>query len=174
MPSKNHECTNCGHLLVPELRRLHYTESGLSNVFLQGVRIADCPVCGNSDVIVPRIAKIQRAIAQGLTQSPTRLTGEQLRFLRRHLGRSGEELARYLHTDKTKISKWERGEDRIGPATDRLIRLLATALDPELSSTVRSVAEHLPHVSDDVNKAWELHIDVATLKTTYLRASIAA
>ena len=172
--SKTHECTGCGQPLTPALRSYRYTESGLSNVILQGVKIADCPACGNSDVIIPRMAKIHRAIAQALAKSPTRLTGEQLRFLRNHLGRSGQELARYLHTDKTKISKWERGEDRIGPATDRLIRLLATALDSELSRSILSVAEHLPQISDDTSKSWEMHIDIANLQVSFLTVPIAA
>src|SRR5713226_5299816 len=103
-----HECTNCEEPVTPERRNYRYTESGLSNVILQGVEVADCPKCGNSDVIIPRMAKIHRAIAQALAQSPGRLTGEQFRFLRNHLGLSGDKLGCYLHTDKTKISKWER------------------------------------------------------------------
>lgn len=171
---KTHECSICGQPLTSAIRSYRYTESGLSNVILQGVKVADCLACGNSDVIIPRMAKIHRAIAQALAKSPTRLTGEQFRFLRNHLGRSGEELARYLHTDKTKISKWERGEDRIGPATDRLIRLVATALDSELSPGVLSVAEYLPHISDDTSKSWEMHLDISTLQASFLAVSYAA
>ena len=169
-----HECTNCGEWVTPERRDYRDEESGLSNVILQGVEVADCPNCGNSDVIIPRMAKIHRAIAQALANSPARLTGEQLRFLRKHLGLSGEQLGRYLHTDRTKISKWERGEDRIGPATDRLVRLLAAALDSELRPGVSAVAEHLPQISDESGKAWELHVDTATLQTTFLSVSRAA
>ena len=172
--STTHECTNCGQLVTPEISNYRYTESGLSNVILKGITIAACPACGNSDVIIPRIAKIQRALARAIAKSPTSLTSEQFRFLRNHLGRTGEELARYLHTDKTKISKWERGEDRIGPATDRLMRLLATALDSELSPGVLSVAEHLPQISDDTRKSWEIHLDIATLQTSFLAVSHAA
>src|SRR5580704_2196602 len=172
--AKIHECTNCEEPVAPERRDYPYTESGLSNVILQGVEIAVCPKCGSSDVIIPRMAKIHRAIAQALANSPARLTGEQLRFLRKHLGLSGEQLGRYLHTDKTKISKWERGEDQIGPATDRLVRLLAAALDSELRPGVSAIAEHLPQISDESGKVWELHVDVATLQTTFLSGSRAA
>ncbi|MBI3279797.1 MAG: YgiT-type zinc finger protein [Acidobacteria bacterium] len=89
-----HVCTNCGDNLTPERRNYRYAESGLSNVILQDVEVADCPKCGNSDVIVPRMAKIHRAIAQALVNSPARLTGEQFRFLRKHLGLSGDQLGR--------------------------------------------------------------------------------
>jgi putative zinc finger/helix-turn-helix YgiT family protein len=169
-----HECTNCGEQVTPERRNYRYAESGLSNFVLQGIEVADCPNCGNSDVIIPRMAKIHRAIALALANSPARLTGEQLRFLRKHLGLTGDQFGRYLHTDRTKISKWERGEDRIGPANDRLVRLLAAALDGELRPCVSAVAEHLPEISDESGKVWELHVDVTTLQTTFLCVSRAA
>ena len=169
-----HECTNCGAPVVPERRNYRYKESGLSNVILQGVEVADCPKCGNSDVVIPRMAKIHRAIAQALVGSPARLTGEQLRFLRKHLGWSGDQLGSYLHTDRTKISKWENEEDRIGPATDRLVRLLAASVDNELRPGVSAVAEHLPQISDKPGNLLELHVDVVTLSMAFLAVSRAA
>ncbi len=166
--AKVHECANCGQVVSPERRSYRYLESGLANVILQGVKIADCPKCANSDVIIPRMSKLHRSIAQALVNSPARLTGDQFRFLRKHLGLSGEQLAGYLHTDRTKISKWERDEDRIGPSTDRLVRLVAAALDSELRSGVSVVAEHLPRISDESGKELELHVDVTTLHTAFL------
>lgn len=168
---KMHTCTNCGQRVTFERRNYRYTESGISNVILQGVEVADCSNCGNSDVAITRMAKIHRAIAQALAESPARLTGEQFRFLRKHLGLSGDQLGNYLHTDRTKISKWECGQDRIGPTTDRLVRLLAAALDGELRAGLSAVAEHLPLISDQPGKAWELHVDLATLRTTFLAVS---
>jgi DNA-binding transcriptional regulator YiaG len=120
------------------------------------------------------MAKVHRAIAQALANSPGKLTGEYFRFLRKHLGLSGDQLGAYLHTDKTKISKWEHGEDPIGPGADRLIRLLAAALDRELLPAVSAVAEHLPQISDKPGTLWELHVDAATLQTTFLAVSKAA
>jgi putative zinc finger/helix-turn-helix YgiT family protein len=172
--AKNPPCTNCGEELNPESRNYRYTESGISNVILQGIDVAECPRCGNSEVTIPRMAKIHWAIAKALANSPARLTGEQLRFLRNHLGLSGEKLGGYLHTDRTKISKWERGEDPIGPTTDRLMRLLVAALDSELRPAVSAVAEHLPQISDQPGTVWELHVDPTTLQTTFISVSRAA
>jgi putative zinc finger/helix-turn-helix YgiT family protein len=149
-------CTNCGKPVTRSRRNYRYAESGLSNVVLQGVEVADCSNCGNSDVIIPRMARIHQTIARALPDSPARLTGEQLRFLRRHLGFSGDQLGSYLHTDKTKVSKWERGEDPIGPANDRLVRLLVAALDKEMrtATAISVIAEHLPNISDDLGENW--------------------
>lgn len=172
--TSTHECTNCGEQVLRETRNYRYTESGLPNVILQGIAVADCPKCGNSDVVIPRMAKMHSAIARALANSPARLTGPQLRFLRKYLGLSGDELGRYLHTDKTKISKWETEEDRIGPATDRLIRLLATALDQELRPQVAAVAEHLPQILDESGRSWELHVNARTLQAAFVSVSKAA
>lgn len=174
MNKKIHKCTRCGEPVNPEPRSYRYLESGLTNVILQGIEVADCPKCGNEDAIIPRMAKIHRAIARALTLSPSRLTGEQIRFLRKDLGFSGDQLGKYLHTDKTKISKWEGGEDRIGPSSDRLIRLLAASLDAELRPGVSAVAEHLPLISDESGGIRELHVDVTTLQTAFLAVSKAA
>ena len=80
--AKVHLCNNCGEVVEQEFRNYRYTESGLSNVILQGVKVADCSHCGNSNVMIPRMAKVHRAIAQAVVNSPLRLTGEQFRFLR--------------------------------------------------------------------------------------------
>lgn len=168
------ECTNCGKQVVFERRNYRYSESGIPNVVLQGVAVADCLACGNSDVAIPRLALIHRAIARALANSPARLTGPQLRFLRKHLGLSGEELGRYLHTDKTKISKWETEQDRIGPPTDRLIRLLAMALDEQSLPQVAVVAEYLPQILDQPGSDWELHLDAGTLQFSFCRCHQAA
>lgn len=138
--AKSHRCTNCGATVTPGRRSYCYIESGLPHVILEGIEVADCPECGNSDVTIPRVAKIHRAIAMALANSPARLTGPQLRFLRKHLDLSGDQLGRYLHTDRTKVSKWEKGKDRIGPSTDRLIRLLMASLHSELRPGVSAVS----------------------------------
>ena len=169
-----HPCTQCGDPVTPEIRQYRYSESGMANIVLQGVTVAECSKCGNSEVLIPRMAKLHRAIAQALIKSPARLTGEQLRFLRKHLGMSGDQLGQYLHTDKTKISKWERGEDSIGPPTDRLIRLLAAALDSELRPGVSLVAEQLPQIADESGSLWELQVEVETLLATFVAIRRAA
>jgi putative zinc finger/helix-turn-helix YgiT family protein len=169
-----HQCTTCAQTVAPERRNYRYTESGLSNVVLQGVEVADCPKCGNTDVAIPRMASLHRAIAQALANSPARLTGEQFRFLRKHLGLSIDQLGEYLHTDSIKITKWETGENQIGNSTDGLVRLLAAALDGELRPGVSAIAEHLPQVSTDSGKDLELHIDVTTLQYTFIAVLRAA
>lgn len=167
-------CIQCGKPVYPELRSYRYAESGLPNVVLSGVEVSDCAACDNSDVAIPRMGRIHSAIARALVKSPTRLTGPELRFLRKHLGQTGEQFAAYLHTDKTKISKWERGEDRIGPANDRLVRLLVAALDKDISPEAPLIAASLPLIADSPGADYELHIDVLAMTASFCRVSRAA
>ena len=171
---KHFQCSNCGFNVPLDVRTYPYKASGLPNVFLQGVEIADCPNCGNCDVIIPHPLKVHRALALALTKSPCRLTGPQLRFLRKHLRASGEQFSQYLHTDKTKISKWEKGEDPIGPSTDRLIRLLVAALDEEMLLSSPAIASQFPNISDEPGCDLELHVDVVSLTTSFLISRRAA
>lgn len=161
-------CGGCGRAVQPERVSYRYDESGLPNVVLQGVEVRRCAACGHEELSIPHVTKVHRAIASGLVSSPYRLTGAQFRFLRKHLELSGEQLAGYLHTDKTKISKWEREEDPIGPSTDRLMRLLVAALDPELAGMSAMVARRLPEISDEPGAGVELQVDVVALTVAYL------
>jgi DNA-binding transcriptional regulator YiaG len=128
----------------------------------------------NSDVIIPRMSKIHRALALALANSPARLTDEQLRFLRKHLGLTGDQLGRYLIRTEPRSRNGKRGEDRIGPATDRLIRLLVAALDSELRPGVLAIAEHLPLIADLAGNDHLLHVDAATLQTGFFSVLTAA
>lgn len=162
------KCPECGASVASAASVYRYAESGLPNVVLHGVEQARCARCGHFEVSIPKVVPIHETIAEALVSSPGRLTGDQLRFLRKHLGLSGEQLGKYLHTDRTKISKWERGQDPIGPSSDRLMRLLAAALDRGLRRKLPAVARHLPEIDDLSGESWELHIDTATLTPTFL------
>jgi DNA-binding transcriptional regulator YiaG len=169
------ECAECSKPIEFNRVTYRYTESGLSNVLLEGVDVAECKACGTATVSIPRIEKVHRVIALALAeQSPGYMTGEQFRFLRKHLEMTGEKLAGFLHTDRTKISKWETGEDKIGPSTDRLVRLLVTALDDELRPAVLSVAQHIPQITDEPGTKWELYVNVETMTAAFVSVFKAA
>jgi DNA-binding transcriptional regulator YiaG len=170
------QCMDCGAESVTYVLGSHpYRESGLPNVVLQGVKLGTCSECKATSVIIPKMAVIHREIARALVQqNPGRMTGEQLRFLRKYLEVTGEQLAKYLHTDRTKISKWENGEDPIGPSTDRLMRLLVPALDKKLRPSVAAVAAHFPDIKDEPGTNWVLEIDVVAFTPTFLAVNRAA
>jgi putative zinc finger/helix-turn-helix YgiT family protein len=101
-----------------------YKESGLPNVVLVGVDVRRCPACGHHELVLPRVVELHRTIADAVIHKPARLSGAEVRFLRKYLGWSGVDLARHVGVDPTTVSKWENDKDPIGPSSDRLLRML--------------------------------------------------
>jgi len=78
-------CSHCG----AHVRVVHCTyelkQVGLKNVVLQGIEIVKCPKCKNEDPIIPNMNGLMRALALAVIEKPYRLTGEEVRFLRKYL-----------------------------------------------------------------------------------------
>jgi len=104
-----------------------YKEIGLDNITLEDVEIIHCDECGNEDPIIRAIDTLHSLIADALISKPARLSGREVRFLRKHLELSAKSLAQILQVHQATVSKWENGEDYIGPQSDLLVRALAIA-----------------------------------------------
>lgn len=102
----------------------HYTESGLDNVFIDGIRI-ERDDDGDEVFTVPAINDLHRVIAEGIVLHGKGMSGAELRFLRTELGLTQAELAQLVHRDKQSIGRWERGEIEFDPTAETLIRQLA-------------------------------------------------
>lgn len=143
---KGMDCSNCG---APG-RVVHGTyelkEVGLKNVVLQGIEIVKCPKCKNEDPIIPNMNGLMRALALAVIKKPYRLTGEEVRYLRKYLRLTGEEFSRLIHVDKTTLSKWENNDDRVGDQSDRLVRLVALGLGEGLQEESERVIRSFPQI----------------------------
>jgi transcriptional regulator with XRE-family HTH domain len=119
-----------------------YTESGLDNVFVEGVSfVTDDAVEGV--IVVPNIAGLHAAIAEGIVVKPSSLTGKELRFLRTEMGLTQAGLAALIHREPLAVSRWERGEvAEIDANAEIVIRLHAIeALGLAIRVSVKDVAE---------------------------------
>ena len=87
-------CMSCGNDGMTVRRKdVEYGWSGLDNVVLLNVEIATCPNCNDEEVALPRVAELHRVLAECLVKKPSRLTAKEIRFLRKHMGWSGEDFA---------------------------------------------------------------------------------
>ena len=145
---RKEQCSKCGKEARVTRGSYRFRESGLPNVILQGIEIIQCPACGNEDPIILRLNRLMRVLALSLVSKPYRLRGEDIRFLRKYLGKTGEEFAGLIHVDKTTLSKWENNDDRVGNQSDRLIRLLVLALGEGLQSSTASTIEVFLRIKD--------------------------
>lgn len=118
------KCFECSAKMTSKRENYKYTESGLPNVTLRGVEVRRCPECGEREVVIPSIEKLHEAIALALVLKPFRLTGDEVRFMRKALGWSGTDFAKAAGVEKETVSRWERGHVPIGAQADRMLRLM--------------------------------------------------
>lgn len=101
----------------------HYTGCGLDNVYLlSGYRITETPY--GTAVAIDDIDGLYRAVGEAIVTYPARISGDELKFLRRRLGITQNQLGALIGGDKQKIGRWERGEVAVPPEADRLLRLI--------------------------------------------------
>jgi len=116
-------CPNCEAAEMAEARENYlYSESGLSNVTLAGIVVRKCSACGNVMPKIPNIEGLHDVIAHVLINKPERLVGQEIVFLRKYLGWSGADFARYMHCDRAQVSKWEHGKVEMSKPYELLLR----------------------------------------------------
>jgi YgiT-type zinc finger domain-containing protein len=116
-------CFECGRTMEGRRENYRYVESGLDSVVLRNVLVFHCKHCGAA---VPQIVAaniLHRLIAIRLLTNEYRLSGAEVRFLRKAVGYSATELAKMAGSSKQLVSRWEN-RSSLGQDSDRLIRLL--------------------------------------------------
>ena len=159
----NKKCRICGKAeLTSGPEAYLYTESGLPNVVLAGVEVRRCPSCGHHELVLPRVTELHRTIALAIIHKHTRLSGAEVRFLRKYLGWSGAAFARHIGVDPSTVSNWETDKDPIGSTSDRLVRLMVVhgvqLEDYSLEELTKIVDERTPPIELRVTpkaRGWE-------------------
>lgn len=113
-------CPECGHQPKHSVERYQYRESGLDNVFVDGVGIFRC-VCGRQYIQLPGAQEVHNQVASGLLKKTSLLTGPEARFLRKWLRLTSDELAKTLGYTRVSVSRMEN--KGLTVATDRFLRL---------------------------------------------------
>ena len=124
------KCMICGEAMFTQRENYQYTASGLPYVTLQQVEVSRCPHCGETEVAIPHIEALHRAIATALVRKPARLTPEEIRYLRKYLGWSGADFAAHMGVTAETVSRWEHGTTPMGSTANRLLRLLVVTQVP--------------------------------------------
>src|SRR5579872_5437797 len=73
----------------------HFVDSGLPNVYLVGIRYFVYED-GRTSAEIPAISQLMRLIARDLVEKPQALTGCEIRFLRKRLGKKQMDFAKEL------------------------------------------------------------------------------
>ncbi len=105
-------------------RPYHYVGSGLKNVHLVGVRYWVCSVCGKQAAEIPALKALLQSIARTLVEKNSPLIGEQVRFLRKRLGRQSKEFAAMVGLTPERYSAMEAKETPLAEGRDKLVRFI--------------------------------------------------
>jgi putative transcriptional regulator len=108
-----------------------YKECGLENVTLIGVEYSRCDKCGEEYYGYGNMEKLNEVIATVLIRKKEFLIGDEVRFLRKHLGYSGAMFAKIIGYDDATLSRLERGSQPVTKVFDRLIRFTVAAKNPD-------------------------------------------
>ena len=105
-------CPTCKQEGTIHIGKHHYLESGLPNVWIEGVEIFECN-CGENFAYIPCASELHRLIAEILLQKEEQLSGREVRFLRKHMGLKAKDLAQKIGVMNVTVSRWEREEMRV-------------------------------------------------------------
>ena len=82
---KKEMCDSCGKPMRTITSNYRFDEVGLP-VLLKNVQVTECKECGIREPIIPNLDGLMHAIAFAVVTQPCKLTGEEVRFLRKYLG----------------------------------------------------------------------------------------
>lgn len=136
------KCYQCGQAELQQERGVHeYDLAGLPYpVILVGVPIERCPACGEEAVTIPDPEGLHRLLAVTIVEADRPLLGGEIRFLRKLLDKSAEDMASLMGVDAKTLSRWENGRQKMGRVAERLLRLL---LHQKLVPDAATFAEEL-------------------------------
>lgn len=160
-------CGNCGADARIMKGDYEFKESGLRNLTLLGIDLIKCGKCGNVDPVLSGVDDLMDLIAVAVLQKQYRLHGEELRFLRKHIGMSQEEFAKLVHANKTTLSKWENNEDPIPIRTDIYARMMVISRDKRLE---KRAADHIRAFANVADKQKRVRVEVDIEKGEHVYA----
>jgi YgiT-type zinc finger domain-containing protein len=100
-------CAQCDHDMEKTTGIHRYDESGLKNVMLMDVPMYKCASCGETEVEIPAMEELHCLIGLFVLYQPNRLGSAEVRYLRKHMGYSQDELASYIGVARGTITRWE-------------------------------------------------------------------
>jgi putative zinc finger/helix-turn-helix YgiT family protein len=101
---------------------------GLVVKVLNAVVVQSCSACKEEMVGIPDMPGLARAAAIARAQSPERLAGKEVRFIRRALDMNQKEFAAAMDLSAEYVSRWENEHKGIGGASEKLVRHNVCAL----------------------------------------------
>lgn len=126
-------CPICKDALVSTTEPLKYP-LGQAKIVLRDLDRSMCRSCDFEEFDTPPLVELDREIATLLAMKPERLGPEEVRVVRRHIGRAlasddseptAAKTAAMLRVTPQSLSRWENGKAAMGELPEMMLRLLA-------------------------------------------------
>ena len=119
-----HECNSKSRkeFLATGENPYHFADSGLTNVYLVGIKYYQCE-CGEVVAEIPAIRQLLALIARDLVEKSDALAPEEIRFLRKRLHKKQTDFAKEIGLRPETLSRIENGETRVNERVDKIVRL---------------------------------------------------
>ena len=98
--------------LSTEKKPFHFVDCGLDNVYLVGIKYF-VGVDGQSIAEIPALQKLMQLIARDVVLCPRDLTGPEVRFLRKRLGKKASDYCSYLGVEPETLSRIENDKQTL-------------------------------------------------------------
>jgi len=110
--------------------RAEHTEDlgGVVVKLLKAVEVLRCDKCKTEMVAIPDIDGLGRATAISRALNPVRLSGREVKFLRRVLDMTQAKFAEAMELTPESVSRWENDARGVGGACEKLVRHNTCAL----------------------------------------------
>ncbi len=120
-PRQVYTCGRSGEGYAAE--PLHYVMCGLDNVWLANGFTRE-EYDGEEYVSIQNVDGLWRAIGISLATEQNELSPQEIKFLRRHMQLTQDELAKKLNVDMQTVARWEKDQTQIPGPADLAIRTL--------------------------------------------------
>jgi len=135
----------CGKCEAPvstwqRLSRHEHVIGGARVELMDSALEVSCEKCGERAVIIPNLLGLIAAVAIDRAQTPIKLNGREIRFLRKTLEMAAKDLADMLEVSAETVSRWECDRQPISANNERIFRMKivvglsdrAPAMEPRL------------------------------------------
>ncbi len=128
----------------------HYTECGLSNIYLiNGYKIIETNQ--GKAVSINDIDGLHKAIGMLLVSSKKDFLGDEIRFIRHEMLMSQDILAHLLGVSEQTIRRWENDKINIPKPSESLLRLLYREKINNQHSKVSKILKEIANLEDQIS-----------------------
>tara|TARA_R110002073_G_C9496099_1_gene581317 strand:- start:9662 stop:10156 length:495 start_codon:yes stop_codon:yes gene_type:complete len=129
------KCTECrGQLEKTTVEAYHFTECGLSSVFLRDVTVYVCKECNEEFVALQSPGPLHDALAAAIAVKRAPLVAEEVCYLRSWLDCDNTEFAKLMGVRPEHASRWASGARPMSSTAERLLRTLVGVKQPGVVS----------------------------------------